>query len=255
MSASIRKYDFGVSFDTDPPRKVLTKPSSVPAKAAKKAEPLPPAEPPAPTFSQADLEQVRKKAFAEGEQAGRKAGLKAGRSEAETQINQRIAAALNMIGTQLGKLAAKEQERAAAVSDLPVQLTLALVEKLFPHLSDHHGLDEVEALVRGSLEDLLDQPRVTITLNPNLAEEVRGRIEPLLADLGFAGRLSVVPDQKLGATGCRVEWPGGGAERDPAALIAQAKAAADDLLATVGETGDAVAAHEAGAASKTGKAP
>lgn len=246
MSASIRKYTFDVSFDTDPPRKPRPA-AGVPAKSAKK-EPPPPPEPPPPTFTQAELEQARKKAYAEGEQAGRKAGQKAGRSEAEAQINQRIAAALTMIGSQMGKLVAKEEERAAAVGVLPVQLTLALMQKLFPHYAERHGLDEIEALAKQALEDLLDQPRVTVTVGTALAEGVRERLEPMLAERGFTGRLSVVADDKAAPTACRVEWPGGGVERDPTALIARAEEAAQALLAAAapaGPEGEAVGMPEA----------
>jgi len=227
----VRKFQFDESFDTD-----------IPAPAAKpKPEPeTPPEPPPAPTFSEEELAATRTAAFAEGKAVGHTEGhaegygkglaegmaqgmaqgQETGKKQAENAIENRIAAAIERLAGGVDALLKDRAVSNAMRGDQPVHIALATVGKLMPELTRRHGLDEIEGTVRQLLGELVDEPRLLIAVTPDLVEPLRERLQILLENYGFSGKLGIVGEPDLPSGDCRIEWADGGAERDTAALVA-----------------------------------
>ena len=170
--------------------------------------PIIPAEPelPEPTFSQAELDGVRAAAFAEG----RAAGL----TEARDGQQQSVAAMLARIAAQTETLVSAEAARSEQAQSESVRLAITILRKMLPGLARRHGLTEIEAMIGDCLADLADEPRVVVRVHDRMLDALKGRIEEVALERGFAGKLVLLADPSLMDTDCRVEWADGGAERD-----------------------------------------
>lgn len=244
--ASVRKFHFDESFDTDLPFRRKAAPPPPEPEPEPEAEPVPPPPPPPPTFSEAEMDQARQAAYAEGEKAGQGTGYgkgfaeglakgtrdghQKGKAEAEARIENRIAAALDKLAANsAGLLDAWESSRAVR-SDQPVYLALAIVRKIMPELSRRYGLDEVEGVIRGILSGMLDEPRLIVRVAPDIIEPIRERVEAIAAERSFGARLMVIEEPALGPADCAIEWSDGGAERDINALLAEIEQRAGPFL-------------------------
>ncbi len=79
-------------------------------------------------------------------------------------------------------------------------------------------LREIEALVLRCMDDMRDEPRLVVRVAEGVAKLLDERIDSLVAQSGFGGKVMLVPDDTLPATDCRVDWADGSAERNQAAL-------------------------------------
>lgn len=170
-------------------------------------------EPPAPTFSQEELDAVREEAFT----VGRDQGIQ----EATNSIEQHVAAILDAIARDLPQLFRIQDESLEVINANALAVAGAIARKLAPDLARRNGLGEVTRLVETTLTRILEEPRVMIRVSDALASSLRGRVETLVANVGFEGRMSVLADAALDVGDCRIEWSAGGADRDMAALVAE----------------------------------
>jgi len=193
--SSVEKYAFDTSFD------------SAPSVAGKRPS----------LFTAEELAAARAEARAEGEKAGRAAAT----AETEAQA----AAALTALAETLGTLGAAQAAAAASAADNALALAGALTRKLLPRTAERNGLAEIEALLRETLETLIEEPRIVIRVGEPTLDALRARVDGLAAEAAFPGQLVLVGEPDLGPGDCRLEWADGGAERDGAALWALIDAA------------------------------
>lgn len=166
--------------------------------------------PPAPKFSEEDLEQARAEGFA--------AGKKAGAQEAMQTIEQQTSQAVDAISAQLSGLSQAQADARERHGRAALEVALTVVRKLFPRLAGQHGLAEIEAVVCDSLERLHEEPRIVIRIADALLDPVEARVNELAARAGFEGKIVYLSQDGLGPGDVRVEWADGGAERDSGQL-------------------------------------
>lgn len=209
---SMKKFMFDTSFESPMPPDLASS-KSLPPGPAPGAEPQeavadePEIElPPLPSYSEEELEAARQEASQAGWEAGRKAAL----NEAEQAQAESLAAIS-------GQLAALQQSSMASAEQHlcdTANLATVLVRKLFPKLNEHFGLTEIEALIGSCLGSLREEPRLVLRVGSHLLEPVREKVEALLPNTGFEGKLVYLGDDTMGASDVRLEWADGGAERD-----------------------------------------
>lgn len=208
MSLAARKFLFDCSFDAPPP-------PEEPAVVA----------PPEPTFTAGDLEAARAAGFAEG----RAAGL----ADAAASQAARLASALERAVEGIGTLLEHRTQSAQALEGAAVELVLAIARKVLPEASRRLAFDELVGLVRSSLEDVIDEPRLVVRVPDALFDEAKERIGASAAAAGYAGKVVVLADPALGPEDARVEWADGGAERDMTRFWAELDEAAKRAVATL----------------------
>jgi flagellar assembly protein FliH len=228
----LEKFLFETSFDAENAAKAKARAAAAVQTAVE--------EPPAPTFSEKDLEAARQTAFA----AGKAAGI----AEAEGSHGQRLAQAAETLPSLLAQLARDIAEEADQRRRETLEAALTVVRKLFPQLARSAGLTEVHAVIEQCLERLRDEPRVVIRCPDADLDALRAHVEQSAAKSGFEGKLVFLADERLAAGDLRVEWADGGAERDQASLWKQIDAVIARALTPA--AADESAAGKAGASRK-----
>jgi flagellar assembly protein FliH len=216
--AVVRKFTFDNDFDA--PRAPKPEPEVV------VEEELPPPPPPAPTFSEEELaaavEEARKTALAEGQAKGK--------AEATAQTERQTAAALTAIGTQFAKIDGEVQAAAGMLRETTLDLSLAMVRRLFPEFARQHGLEEVKELLGRCLDTLRTEPRFTVKVASDQAETLKGEVEALAQSRGFEGRIVVAAEESLKPGDCRIEWSQGGMIRSADEIWKAIEAAMEQAL-------------------------
>ena len=178
-------------------------------------------------YSEVELEMAKQAAFEEGRQAGYETGRDETLASAEHLAAQAIAALQETLPRALATA-----ERARAEADAGAVTAMgAIARKLLPALAAAHGVDEIEALARESIERLIEQPRFVVKVNPATQQIVQARIEATAQTLGFAGRIVVLPDAAMPETDARIEWANGGVERNVADIWKEIEDAIERYLA------------------------
>ena len=179
-------------------------------------------------LAQSDIEAARAEGIAEGRAAAR--------AEAEVAAETLAEAARALIGelaTLRDAMHAEAEENATAIARLLID-TLGV---LFPALCARNGATEARAVVRALLPGLRQEPEVVIRVAPALVEAISRELAG--AEQGDTPRLRVTADPSLPAGDVRVQWQGGAATRDAAALweaVASALASSGFLSAPIRET-------------------
>jgi len=77
---------------------------------------------------------------------------------------------------------------------------------------------EVEAALREAMHQAIGEPRILLRASPAIAEAISTRLSEIAHDEGYDGRVQISADAALKGTDCRIEWRGGGAERNEGAI-------------------------------------
>ncbi len=198
-------------FDTDgmfgaPPRE---QPQEPPA-------PLPEPEPVEPVYTAADLDAAREEARA------------AGRAETEHGLVATRVHMIGLIATGLDEARSAATQVAEAVAEEVARALLTALTACLPALCAQHGPAELQALVRAVLPVLVDEPRITVRVNPSMAQLMAAEIGAL--DSEIADRIVLLPSGQIEPGDGRVSWQEGSATRD----AGRARAAIEDALAALG---------------------
>ncbi|WP_341898097.1 FliH/SctL family protein [Ferrovibrio terrae] len=178
---------------------------------------------PPPKYSAEEIDVAKAAAFAEGEAAGREA------AHGEHQRN--LEAALHHIGMMLGDIANSEQRAHIAARTEATELAVAIARKLAGRLIERQPMDQVEALVLRCMDDMRDEPRLVIRAAEAAVQLLDAKIDQLVAQSGFGGKVALVPDETMAPTDCRINWADGSAERRQAALEQEVDQAVERYLA------------------------
>jgi flagellar assembly protein FliH len=106
-----------------------------------------------------------------------------------------------------------------------------MVRRLFPELTQRHGLGEIEGLLTRCIETLNTEPRFSVRVATAQLEEIRPRIEEIATSRGFEGRIAVIGDDSIKSGDGRVEWSEGGMIRKAETIWAAIEAAIEQAVA------------------------
>jgi len=202
------------------------------AEAAVAVAPMP-AEPEA-TYTQAQLDAARE----EGYVAGHTAALE----EAETARGHYVADAINLIAQGLSKLDDQQREANRELGETAIRLLFAVARKTIPETAHQFARENVTDFVRKVLPLVLGEPKLVIRTHAMIVEDVQAALAEVFTRAGFQGGYTVVADYELQPGDCRVEWSGGGAERNEARIWAEIERAMAEGLGTFDEAAAGAAA-------------
>ncbi|SNY91113.1 Flagellar biosynthesis/type III secretory pathway protein FliH [Cohaesibacter sp. ES.047] len=173
--------------------------------------------PPEPMITVAEHERL----LAEAVERARLAGEQAARadreqlaSEESLTIQKTILEEVGMIYTEVGVLLQRLERDAS-------NLAFAFASRFAEHLVAQEPKSEVQALLHQILAPLRKTPHISIRLNDEIAEEIRVAVDLQMAELGFEGTLTVLPDPAIMPGDCEVEWADGGIGRNMRSAIRQ----------------------------------
>ncbi|MGE4064718.1 MAG: FliH/SctL family protein [Rhodospirillaceae bacterium] len=175
---------------------------------------LPPPEPVAKLeFTQAQLDAAKEEGYIQGHGAALE--------EAATAREHYAADALNLIAQGLAGLEEKQTEANKQLANLAMRMVYGIARRLLPAHAQAHAVDSIEAFVRQVLPLAAGEPRLVVRSHPMIAEDLDARLKDVFARASFQGTYTVVTDYEVQPGDCRLEWDGGGADRDEARIWAE----------------------------------
>lgn len=208
MAQPLKKYMFDLDFGTLNP---VVPVAQAETQAAPEDEIAADAPPP-PTFSEFEMDEARRIAFAEGHDAGV--------AEAAEVTERRQAEALTALAAGFVQIQAVQKDGIESVRQDATQLALSIVKKMLPAMTQRYGVDEVAGVIHECLMQIDDAQRLTVRAHPDLLEGVRVEAARVAEEAEFEGKIIYTADPKLALGDCRVEWGNGGGDRDQANLWA-----------------------------------
>lgn len=177
--------------------------------AAKPNEPPPP---PAVKleFTEAQLEAARE----EGYIAGHGAALE----EAGTSREHYVADAINLIAQGLEKLDGQQKAANLELEQIAMRMVYGIVRRMLPSFAEQYAVDNIENFVRTVLPVALGEPKILVRAHPMIAGDLENRLKGVFARATFQGTYTVITDYELQPGDCRLEWAGGGGDRDEARI-------------------------------------
>lgn len=201
-TATVERFRFERSFDVLAGRMAGATPPPPAADAAAAAAKI----------TREDVEQARAEGFARGRAEA------AAAEEARRAAERRHRQALDALGLQLRTLIAARAAAVEAASADAVLVAAAITRKLMPRYWREGAAVEIEAMVRGALAGLAEEPRITVRVAPALHARLLADLQPVAADCGAEGRLQVLADAGISPGDCVIDWRGGGVCRDQQAV-------------------------------------
>jgi len=204
--AALKKYMFDLDFDALDKELPQMPEMELPAEGEAVLEEAPPP----PTYSQFDLEEAQRIAFAQGHDAGVK--------EAAEVTERRNAEALVALAKGFTGLMAAQREAIESMRRETVLLAQTVLKKLHPEMARRYGVEGIGGVIHECLMQVEEAARLTVRVHPDLIEGVRVEAARVAEEAEFDGKILFVADAKLALGDCRVEWGNGGADRDQALL-------------------------------------
>lgn len=183
--------------------------------------------PPPPTFSEEELETVRKTTYDKAYEAGKQDGIKAER----TSRDEIVAQTLQKISHDTGLLFSAEDERERIFEAEALRMTLAIFEKLFPLYKHEHGFDELKTAVENVLKKQEGQSQIVIEVHPDNVEGIKNHIHSLGQYGHDPHRYEIKGTENLDESAFRLRWKDGGAIRDVKTITDEIEAIIKDTLA------------------------
>lgn len=174
-----------------------------------------------PVFTQNEMDAAKNQAREEGRLQGLEEGRENAWQEAMVSIEKQNSDTLNAIDASLKELLARSQNDSQTAFTTAVGFAMAVCRKVVPALSEKNAVGEIQGLLEKNFHFLKDEPKISLRLNPFLADKVK----PVLADLikkeSYAGKIAVIRDDSLPAGDCHVEWKNGGLQRNAQDVLNQ----------------------------------
>lgn len=167
----------------------------------------------ATVYSEEQLAIARDQAFAQGKAEA----LQEARSLQEARLTELLEKML----IQADALAGTEDRRDIEKSVDAVKTAMAITRKLMPQFAQTHALPEIENAILAAVDARKEEPRLTVTVPAAHLDALKDRMDKQAAARGFHGIISLVADDALPFTDCRVEWADGGMDRIYEQLVAQ----------------------------------
>ncbi len=153
-------------------------------------------------LSQEELDQMFSRARAEGMKAG------------QVRAAEATAAAISELATTVTEAMGKAQQQIESLREESAQLSLIVARKLAHVAVECMPEGEVMEALHEAIHQAIAEPRIVLKAAPNVIALVKDKLEEVAHEMGYEGRLIATPEQGMRGADCRIEWRGGGAERN-----------------------------------------
>ncbi|PLW75610.1 FliH/SctL family protein [Cohaesibacter celericrescens] len=188
--------------------------------------------PPEPMITVAEHERLLAAAVEQAQAQG-EAKAQANReqlaSEESLHVQKKILDETTMVYTEVGLLMQRLERDAS-------NLAFAFASRFAEKLVSQEPKAEIQALLNQVLAPLRKTPHISIRLNDAVAEDISTKVNEQMEELGFEGKLSILPDAAVMPGDCEVEWADGGIGRNLRSAIRQVEQLLEDHFAHVPET-------------------
>jgi flagellar assembly protein FliH len=191
----------------------------------------------------AQLDAAREEGYVEGHTSALE--------EAETTREHYVADAISLISKGLDKLAEQQQAAYGQMSEEAMRMVYAIVSKLLPPVAHHHAAETIGEFVRQVLPLTTSEPRLVVRVHSMIVDDLQTRLHEVMTRSSFRGSFQVVADYELQPGDCRIDWDGGGADRDEGRIWRDIRAALASAFGDIDVEALEVAAKAAPADAET----
>ncbi len=170
-----------------------------------------------PTFSLEELEQQKKEAYAAGFKDATKEAEQRAKNEA-LQTEKALQATLADLSKQLTVLVGERAKLLESKQKELADLVLSIARKVAGSALKQDPFAPVSDLLQGCLDALTEDQKVTIFVHPTLCTALSKKLPSITSGTGFTAEITVAADPNITRESCRIEWPNGHAEYDPAVI-------------------------------------
>lgn len=125
----------------------------------------------------------------------------------------RCADSLQTIGAQMQIILSRLADESASLRASATELALAAARKIAGEALKAYPLDTIEQLTAEAVQDLREEPRLSVRCAPELVEDLAERLERTARELGFEGAIRVRGNAEMSGADVRLEWATGAIER------------------------------------------
>lgn len=133
----------------------------------------------------------------------------------------RCADSLQTIGAQMQIILSRLADESASLRASATELALAAARKIAGEALNAFPIDTIEQLAAEAVQDLRDEPRLSVRCAPDLVEDLAERLERTARELGFEGAIRVRGNAEMSGADVRLEWATGAIERSAAEIDAR----------------------------------
>ncbi|MGC9954022.1 MAG: hypothetical protein ABSD21_07070 [Rhizomicrobium sp.] len=166
-------------------------------------------------FTQEEIDQMFAKA--------RNEGLKAG----QVRATEALVVAVAHLAETVRATFVDAHDEIETLREEATRIAFAAARKLAPVAIASFPTGDVETALRDAMHQAIGEPRIVLRASQAVIDALSGRLAEIAHDEGFDGRIVTSADPGIVGADCRIEWRGGGAERNLAVL----EAAVGDLIA------------------------
>jgi len=154
------------------------------------------------SYSADEVEKIKNETFA------------AGKADTEAKAAAAKADAVKFVGAGIARVIQSLDQAQTQLRVESVELAIAVARKLAGASLDAFPLAEIEQVVTDCLHKLHREPRLVVRVAATISDDLQAEIHGLADRHGFTGRVVVLPEPSIKGADCRVEWAGGGLERN-----------------------------------------
>lgn len=169
-----------------------------------KATPVP-EKPKEHVFSEKDILESRQKGYEEGYAKGY-----IGAKSDELEIAKKIETSLDDITLKLSAIGEAIKTRNEMNVQNMVVLALKIARKVAGTAIKNDPYIEIENVFMANINLLFEEPKVAIAVNPELVENITGRITALAKIEGLKNNIEISGNPSIPSGSCDVKWNGGG---------------------------------------------
>ena len=157
-------------------------------------------------YTQEEIDQICAKARAEGMKAG------------DIRAQEAVAQGARDLSGALRDALTRANDEIRLVRREAAEIAFAVARRLAPMALEALPVADVENALRDAIHQAIGEPRLVLRASARVVEALNGRIEEIAHEEGFEGRVILAADPAIKGADCRIEWRGGGAERNEAAI-------------------------------------
>ena len=160
------------------------------------------------TYAADEVESIRQDAHA----AGRQAAL--------SEATHAQSVALSAIAQSASLLIEQFDRQIEAIRRESASLAITVARKLAGDALSIAPRADLEKFIAECMHKLHREARLVVTVTSDNADYLRGRVETLVDQNGFSGKVIILPEPSMGPSDCRIEWADGGIEKNLDAVFA-----------------------------------
>lgn len=141
--------------------------------------------------------------------------------EAKSSIDIKCIDVLNKMIVSLNSLLEQQQTLEDHFYHIALGFIAAFSQKIFPNLARRHAFDELDLDLKEKVSTILQKPKLSITLHPEVLSVLEPKINENLTCHGFEGRVICRSDSSFALLDYQIHWEEGGIEKNIQRLMAE----------------------------------